>query len=145
MDAEASVFMIRGIGTDAVDPAEIRRLMEANPSFREGVFDASERAYCAAMADPWPCYAARFAAKEAVMKALGTGWSQGVDFLDIVVGHEPSGAPSLRLSGEAALRAGGDRVLLSLSRTGGLAVAFVVIETEGPGAPGTPAAPRSLL
>lgn len=63
-----------GVGVDAVVVAELRRTAEGTPGFCDRVFDPTEVEVCRGRADPWPCLAARFAAKEAVMKALGTGW-----------------------------------------------------------------------
>jgi holo-[acyl-carrier protein] synthase len=128
--------MIVGIGTDLVEVDDLRRRMERNPALRDGVFAPEEVAYCDQRPDPWPHLAARFAAKEATMKALGTGWAAGVAFTDIVVvveptpGSEASPPPRIRLQGEAARRLGGSgsRIHVSLTHTGNLAQAFVVIE-----------------
>jgi holo-[acyl-carrier protein] synthase len=92
------------------------------------VFDPAEVSYCDQMADPWQHYAARFAAKEATMKALGTGWSEGVAFSDIVVVRDGNGTPRIELRGEAARRLDGGRLCLSLAHAGDIAVAFVVLE-----------------
>ena len=66
--------MIRGIGTDIIAVARIQRTIERNPRFVERVYTEAETAYCQAKANPWQSFAVRFAAKEAVMKAFGTGW-----------------------------------------------------------------------
>ena len=124
--------MIVGIGTDIVAVENVRREMERSAGFAATVFAPEEVAAGAQVADPWPRLAARFAAKEAVMKALGTGWSQGVDFPDIVVAGAPGEPPRVELRGEAARRAAGATVHLSLSHAGGMAVAFVVIERPAP-------------
>jgi holo-[acyl-carrier protein] synthase len=123
--------MVRGVGTDIVVIEDLRRRMERTSGLEEKVFAPSESAYCRSMAHPFQHFAARFAAKEAVMKALGTGWGSGVDFRDIVVVREPDGAPSVALTGEAARRvaAARGRVHLSLSHAGDHAVAFVIVET----------------
>ncbi|MBM4394779.1 MAG: holo-ACP synthase [Deltaproteobacteria bacterium] len=123
--------MIAGTGTDLVSVDMLRREMARNPALAAAVFSPDEVAYCEAAPDPMPRYAARFAAKEAVMKALGTGWGPGADWLDVVVVEAPGGdgPPAVELRGEAAARAGeGARVHLSLSHEAGLAVAFAVIE-----------------
>lgn len=123
--------MVAGVGVDALEVAEFRRIVATTPGFCARVFDPLEREFCEARADPWPCLAARFAAKEAVMKALGTGWGQGVDFLDIVIVGGGGTPPEVRLRGAAAERAGGARVRLSITRTGGIAIAVALL--EGPG------------
>ena len=124
--------MILGIGLDVVETAQIRRLLAAHGrSFEERVFTAAERAECAARADREQAFAARFAAKEACFKALGTGWSQGVSFLQVEVTRTDGGAPALRLSGRAAERArerGVRSMHVSLSHQGGIAAAAVILE-----------------
>ncbi len=124
--------MVRGVGTDIVVIEDLRRRMERTSGLEERVFDPSESAYCRSMAHPFQHFAARFAAKEAVMKALGTGWGQGVEFRDVVVARVPDGAPVVELSGEAARRVAeaGGRVLVSLSHAGDHALAFAVFETD---------------
>lgn len=123
--------MIAGIGVDIVDVADLRRRMERSPDLEARVFHPEESVWCRGMAEPWQHFAARFAAKEAVMKALGTGWSQGVAFRDIVVVREGDGPPVVELHEEAARRvaAVGGRVAISLSHAAGTAVAFAVVET----------------
>lgn len=133
--------MIVGIGTDLVEVDDLRRRMERNPALRGGVFAPEELAYCDQCPDPWPHLAVRFAAKEATMKALGTGWAEGVAFGDIIVEPAltvglPTGTsrpPRIRVQGEAArlLRGAGHRIHVSLTHTGNLAQAFVVIERDG--------------
>lgn len=124
--------MILGIGTDMVVADDLRRSMERTEGFTARVFHDSEVDYCQSMADPWIHYAARFAAKEAVMKALGSGWSEGVDFPDIVVERGEGGAPGITLKGEAGRRVqeAGGRILISLSHAGGMAVAFAIWSRE---------------
>jgi holo-[acyl-carrier protein] synthase len=123
--------MVRGVGTDIVVIEDLRRRMERSPGLEEKVFAPSESAYCRSMAHPFQHFAARFAAKEAVMKALGTGWGSGVDFRDIVVERSPDAAPTVALNGEAArlVAASRGRVHLSLSHAGDHAIAFVIVET----------------
>ena len=124
--------MVVGVGTDIVLVEDLRKRMERTPGLEARIFDPAESAFCRAMADPWQHFAARFAAKEALMKALGTGWTQGVDFRDIVVVRGIEGPPRLDLRGGAAEAAGaqGTRASLSLSHAGGLAIAFVVLDRE---------------
>jgi holo-[acyl-carrier protein] synthase len=124
--------MIVGVGVDAVAIARIRNLAERNGErFLQRVFTAAEVEYCRTRHRPDESLAARFAAKEAVMKCLGTGWTNGVTFRDIEVTRDDAGAVGVRLSGgarEAAARRGIQRLHLSLSHTAGEAIAFVVAE-----------------
>jgi len=118
-------------GIDLVHVPRLREVMEGNPAFEERVFTAGERAYCRAKADPFPHFAARFAAKEAVLKALRRGISaEGSDGrlleIEVVRAH---GAPRLATSGLAArlvARGGADAAVLSLTHAGEYAMASVV-------------------
>jgi holo-[acyl-carrier protein] synthase len=92
--------MIRGIGTDIVELGRIARIYEEQKErFLRRVFTDAEREYFTQWKDPTPRIAGRFAAKEAVMKALGTGWSNGVTWRDIEVLRRPGGQPEVLLSG----------------------------------------------
>ena len=126
--------MIIGIGTDIIDVQRIERVIERNQGFIDKVFTSVEIAYCEARASKAQSYAARFAAKEAMMKALGTGWGEGVCWQDIEVASEASGKPRIMLSGKALERAktlGAEHWHLSLSHEHAAAVAFVVLESGG--------------
>ncbi|MDH3197005.1 MAG: holo-ACP synthase [Candidatus Krumholzibacteria bacterium] len=104
--------MIRGIGIDTIELERVGRVLERyGERFLGRILTEGERAYVARWADPVPRVAGRFAAKEACMKALGTGWSRGVRWRDIEVARHPSGKPVVRLHGEAR------RVLASLGAT----------------------------
>ena len=119
----------KGIGIDLVEVSRIREMLDRHgPRFKERTFTAGEVAYCDSCADPAMHYAARFAAKEAVAKALGTGvWAQGVNWTDIEVQRAASGKPAIVLH-EAALRlAGGASCLVSLTHTRDLAMAQVIL------------------
>ena len=121
--------MILGLGTDIVRVSRLKR----GAAFERRVFTPGERAYARKFADPVERLAARFAAKEAVMKALGTGWAKGVAWQGIETRVDRSGRPSLHLSGEAARRAktlGVRSWHLSLAHDGGDAVAVAVAEGE---------------
>jgi holo-[acyl-carrier protein] synthase len=96
--------VVVAIGADLVDIDRIRAVIERQPRFVERVYTERERAYCLQRHDPAERFAARFAAKEAVLKALGTGLG-GADFVDIEVVRLDSGQPTLRLAGRAAARA----------------------------------------
>ncbi|MBX3026494.1 holo-ACP synthase [bacterium] len=125
--------MIVAIGTDAIEVERVQRAVDHprwGPRFRARVFTASEIAYCTGRRRHGESFAARFAAKEAVMKALGTGYAKGVWWRDIEVVRE-RGAPCLVLRGGAAARAaalGITRWHLSLTHTAGQALAHVVAE-----------------
>ncbi len=124
--------MIRGVGLDVVEVARIDDLLaRRGQRFLERVFTPAERAACERRADRSRALAARFAAKEAGMKALGTGWSGGVGWHDFEVTGGAGTPPRLILSGVAAERSrdkGVERVHLSLSHDGGVAAAVVVLE-----------------
>lgn len=95
------------------------------------LFTPAETARCLGARSPRESFAARFAAKEAFFKALGTGWGRGGAWTEVEVVSAPSGAPSLRLHGTAAALAGAAgvrRVHLALTHTGDLAAAYVVLE-----------------
>lgn len=124
--------MIVGLGLDI---AEVDRIKEAiarhGAAFLERLFTPAEVSYCERHKNRYERYAARFAAKEAAMKALGTGWSQGVRWRDIEVAREPSGKPTLHLEGEArqiADRMGVKNISLSITHSGNLALAQVIFE-----------------
>ena len=118
-------------GIDLVHVPRMREVIEGNPAFEAGVFTEGERAYCRRRADPYPHFAARFAAKEAVLKALHQGLStEGPDraLLEIEVARE-EGPPRLVLSGgvrRLAERARLDVPALSLAHAGEHAIASVV-------------------
>jgi holo-[acyl-carrier protein] synthase len=113
-----------GVGVDAVDVERFRRSLERTPGLVERLFAPEERGYCLAKADPVPSMAARFAAKEAVMKVFGVGLG-AFGFHDVEVARAESGAPYLLLRGPAAALAGGTPLSLSLTHTATVAVAVV--------------------
>ncbi len=95
-----------GLGTDIVETARIKTaILRHGEAFLERVFTAEEIAYCAPMRDPHPYYAARFAAKEAVAKAFGTGLGSDMAFRDIGICRKESGEPFVVLTGTAAATA----------------------------------------
>lgn len=123
--------MITGTGIDLIEVARIRTMLERHGDrFKERTFTAGEIAYCDAQAHPPIHYAARFAAKEAAAKALGTGlWSEaGVNWTDIEVLRDANGRPSLVLHGMAAVRSSGLRAHVSLTHTQEHAMAQVILE-----------------
>ncbi len=122
---------ILGIGTDLVDVARIAREVEIRGPL-EGVFTPAEIAYCSAMHHPAEHFAARFAAKEALVKALAAAEQSGLFWKEIEVQRGPQGAPALVLSGRIraiAERLGVRRIHVSLSHTPELAMASVVVES----------------
>jgi holo-[acyl-carrier protein] synthase len=124
--------MIVGLGTDLAEIPRIERSIERfGDRFLERIFTPAEIAYCRRKKSSAESFAARFAAKEAGAKALGTGISFGVGWHDFEVRRAPSGKPSLHLTGRAAELAATLRVTgisLSLTHTGTLALAVVVLE-----------------
>ena len=125
---------VRGVGIDAVDIDRLRRALVRRPALAERLFTDAERAYAGRVSDPGPRLAARFAAKEAVVKALGVGIG-AVSWRDVEVVRADSGAPGVSLAGRAAALAEGrgvERWHLSLSHTDSLAVAAVVAEAVSP-------------
>jgi holo-[acyl-carrier protein] synthase len=131
--------IVRGIGVDAVDVARFKQVMARRPAVLDRLFTAAERAYAERSPDPAPRFAARFAAKEAVLKALGVGVGEAA-FRDVEVVRDESGEPHLSLSGRAAVLAadrGVARWHVSLTHTDTVAVASVVAEgAEGRAARG---------
>jgi holo-[acyl-carrier protein] synthase len=122
---------IVGIGTDLCDIRRIARLLERHGTrFTTRVFTAHEQAVCEAKANPAAAYARRFAAKEAALKALGTGLTGGLFWTDIEVRNNAHGAPSLTFYNEAEKRrhARGATAYLSVSDEPPYALAFVVLE-----------------
>ncbi|CAB4865612.1 unannotated protein [freshwater metagenome] len=119
-----------GIGVDAVEIERFRRSLQRTPSMRERLFTDEELAYVAPQADPVPSLAVRFAAREAVMKALGVGLG-AFGFHEVWVTRADSGAPALRVTGRAAelaVAAGVTRWHVSLTHTDVVAIAYVVAE-----------------
>ena len=124
--------MIVGTGVDLAEVPRVRHLVERyGQRFIERVFTPSEIAYVERKANRFERFAARFAAKEAGMKAIGTGWRHGVTWQDFEVANLPSGKPTLRLHGVAARVAdklGVRNVSLSLTHTAVLGMAHVILE-----------------
>ena len=119
-----------GVGIDVVDIARFRRSLERTPTLRTRLFTDGELAFVAAQSDPAPSLAARFAAREAVMKSLGLGLG-AFGFHDVWVERAESGAPSLVVTGpaaELAAAAGVARWHLSLTHSDLVAAAYVIAE-----------------
>jgi len=124
--------MIVAIGIDIIEVARVREVLARTPRFRERVFTAAERAYCDTRGVvAAQHYAARFAAKEATLKALQTGWRGGISWHDVEIASYESGAPYLVLSGivsELLAQSGASKAHLSLSHTTEHAIAQVILE-----------------
>jgi holo-[acyl-carrier protein] synthase len=140
--------MIIGLGTDLVGVARIAGVYARHGEhFLARTYSAAERAYCLAARDPAERLAARWAAKEACMKALGTGWAQGVGFTDISLLADAGGVPRLQLAGGALARAqllGAGRWHCSVSHSDGVAIAVVVLEAAAAPGLGSGADARSM-
>jgi holo-[acyl-carrier protein] synthase len=124
--------MIVSIGIDIIEVGRIREVLLRTPRFRERVFTEAERAYCDGRgAVAAQHYAARFAAKEAMLKALQTGWRGGISWQDVEVASRDSGAPYLILHGlvHGLFQASGATAAhLSMSHTSEHAIAQVILE-----------------
>jgi holo-[acyl-carrier protein] synthase len=123
---------ILGIGTDLAEVDRIEQsIVRFGDRFINRIYTPDEIAYVTLKANRYERYAARFAAKEAGMKALGTGWISGIGFLDFEVANLSSGRPILKLHGRAAEYAaelGARHVHLSLTHTATMAMAVVILE-----------------
>jgi holo-[acyl-carrier protein] synthase len=126
--------MIVGLGIDIEEVSRVRGAIERyGENFLKRVFTPQEIAYCSKKRNPYERFAARFAAKEAGMKALGTGWRRGITWRDFEVLHAPGGRPILKLSGVALEiygKLGGTNIALSLTHTAIQAMAEVIIEGQ---------------
>jgi len=124
--------MILGTGVDLAEVDRIRAAIERyGRRFTERIYTPEEIAYVERKANRFERYAGRFAAKEAGMKAIGTGWKRGVRWKDFEVSNLPSGRPTLKLHGEAARIAAGlgvKFISLSITHTAELGMAHVILE-----------------
>lgn len=124
--------MIIGIGIDVEEVGRLQGAIERQGErFLRRIFTQNERAYCEQFKDKYERYAGRFAVKEAAMKALGTGWSRGVRWVDIEVLRFPGGRPTLELRGEArkiADKLGVKNIAISITHTPSQAWAQVILE-----------------
>lgn len=126
--------MIISIGTDIIEVYRIRETLERTPRFASRVFTAKERAYCDAKgAASFQSYAARFAAKEAFLKALKTGWRGKISWQDMEILNDELGVPNLNITGEARNlleNSGANKIHLTMSHTTEHATATVILEKE---------------
>jgi holo-[acyl-carrier protein] synthase len=124
--------MIIGTGIDIIEVERIALRVGRDSGFRELVFSKDEMSYCDSKASRFEHYAARFAAKEAFLKAIGSGWTGGLYLHEIEVLNEPNGKPFLRLSGQTAkeLAPLAIRIIhVSLSHLKTMATAIVILES----------------
>ena len=125
--------MIVGMGIDVAEVDRIRAVVEAQAErFLKRVYTPAEVAYCEQFKNKYERYAGRFAVKEAAMKALGTGWSRGVRWVDVEVVRQRGGRPTLELKGEAkniADRMGVKHIAVSITHTAEQAFAQVIFES----------------
>ena len=126
--------MILGTGIDIAETSRIERGLEKHAErFTRRLFTPAEIAYCEKFKNRAERYAARFAAKEAAFKALGTGWREGIRWIDVEVVHQPSGKPELVMTGRAleiARELRVTRMAVSISHSDRYVVAMVVFEGD---------------
>jgi holo-[acyl-carrier protein] synthase len=127
--------MIVGTGVDIMETARVEEALQKHGErFAKRVCTPAEIAYCGKFKNQAERFAARLAAKEAAFKALGTGWREGVRWVDVEITHSPSGKPELILRGRAeeiARRMGVTRTAVSISHSGRYVVAQVIFEADG--------------
>jgi holo-[acyl-carrier protein] synthase len=127
--------MIVGTGVDITETERIEQALRRHGArFAKRLYTPREIAYCEQFKNRAERFAARFAAKEAAFKALGTGWREGVRWLDVEVTHQPSGKPELVLTGRAhelARALGVTRTSVSLSHSNDYVIAQVIFESDG--------------
>jgi holo-[acyl-carrier protein] synthase len=128
--------LIVGMGIDIAEVDRVKAAIERHgEAFLRRVYTVREKEYCEKFKNKYERYAGRFAAKEATMKALGTGWSRGVRWVDVEVVRQSGGRPTISLQGEAAKVAsslGVERVALSITHTAAQAFAQVIFEGREP-------------
>ena len=123
--------VIRGLGIDLVDVASIQAQIESIEGYLEEVFTREEIEGCRSRPNPYECFAARFAAKEALMKALGTGWTETVNFLKISVRSDGVSPPTIELDARVfaeLLLPSSLKIMLSMSHLESCACAIVILE-----------------
>ncbi len=125
--------MIAGLGIDMIEVERVANNIGKDAGFKELVFSKNEIEYCEKKANKFEHYAARFAAKEAFFKAMGTGWMSGTAFNEIEITNDESGKPEMILLGETAIevnKKGAIKISVSLSHLKTFATAIVIIEKQ---------------
>ena len=129
-------MQILGIGTDIIECLRIAQMIERHGDvFLQRVYTPHEIAYCSQRKAATQHYAGRWAAKESVLKAMGTGWARGISWKDIEVQNEPGGAPSIVLGGgarEVCQQRGMTSVLITISHCRSHATAYAIATGESP-------------
>ena len=123
--------MIVGVGIDMIEVERVAAKIGKESGFREMVFSRKEIDYCESKAKKFEHYAARYAAKEAFLKAIGTGWKSGISFNEIEISNVDEGKPELKLIGETAKTLSQmniQNIELSLSHLKNIASAVVIVE-----------------
>jgi len=119
--------MTRGLGTDIIEIERVRKSIERHGQhFLNRLFSQKEQDYCYKFKDPVPHFAGRFAAKEAIVKALGTGFGAQVSWLDLEVLQDERGKPIVHLSEEILKISDGGKILVSISHCEAYAVAMAI-------------------
>ena len=125
--------MVLGIGTDIFEVQRMKSRLEQQPSFIDGIYSIAEIEYCNQFKNKEEHFAARYAAKEAFLKAIGTGWRNGIKFNEIEILNDKLGKPEIKLTGKAkeiVKNLNGNSVHISLSHTKDLAIAFIIINND---------------
>jgi holo-[acyl-carrier protein] synthase len=123
--------MLKGVGIDLAEVGRIKKALDRwGERFLHRVFTSQERDYCQKKAFPEQSFAARFAAKEAVLKAIGTGHSGGIRWTDVEVVNDRKGKPEVRLGRKMTELIGDKKVLLSITHTKDFAVAQAILVDE---------------
>ncbi len=124
--------MVKGLGIDMIETERVAEKIGKEAGFRELVFSKKEIEYCESKTNKFEHYAARFAAKEAFLKAIGTGWASGTAFNEIEIFNDVNGKPEIMLHGETATTLGAmhiQKISVSLSHLKTIATAVVIRET----------------
>jgi holo-[acyl-carrier protein] synthase len=125
--------VIFGIGTDIIEVGRIENMVARGKQYLEAIFTEKEMEYCESKARRYEYYAARYAAKEAMMKAFGTGWRDGLTYLDIEIVHDELGRPQVDLHGYARELFNHhqiSQVSISISHSKENAIAVIILERE---------------
>jgi holo-[acyl-carrier protein] synthase len=125
--------LIYGIGTDIIEVSRIKTVMERDIGFRDKIFTPGEIAYCETKRYKFENYSARFSAKEAFLKAIGTGWRFGIRFADIEIFHDELGKPHIKAHGKAEELLNEYQIThmhVSLSHLKEMATAVVILECD---------------